>query len=368
MTRVDLMLKPRGKGPTCVGVGFVAVDLVETDADTFAAVGGSCGNVMAILAWLGWHSAPVARLGRDWAADYIRQDLSAAGVDIELLTAEDRIQSPIVIQRFIEDRYGQRSHRFSLMCPECGGWLPRYRPSTLRQATDVIEKKLLPKAFYFDRVSPAALKLARWARDCGAIIVFEPSSIGDERQFQNAVDTCHVLKYSHVPLGHVVDLGAVKAPPIIIETLGADGLRFRWRSRWTELPAFNVPRFRDAAGAGDWCTAGLIHRLVDKGANALNTMHKPRILEALRFGQALAAINCGYEGARGAMMALTQEQMNNALVRLSEPETKPLIEFNDDVEYTLYPPEKICVTCNVNEARVANRSQEGRARKSNSRA
>ena len=367
--RIDLMLKPKINRPSCVGIGLVAVDLVETEANTFAVVGGSCGNVMSILAWLGWHSTPIARLGRDWAADYIRQYFNAEGVDTELLTEEDRIQSPIVIQRFIEDREGQRSHRFSLTCPECGGWLPRFRPSTLKQATYAIEKKLSPRAFYFDRVSPAALKLARWARDCGAFIVFEPPTVGDERQFQNAVDICHVLKYSNDRLGHVVDLGAAKAPPIIVETFGADGLRFRWRSRWIELPAFNVPRFRDAAGAGDWCTAGLIHLLADKGANALGSMRKQRILGALRFGQALAAINCGYEGARGAMMALKKEQMNKALVRLSEPKTEPPIEFDTAAaEYTLYSPEKICVTCNLNGTQMANSSQGNGARKSASHA
>ena len=217
-------------------------------------------------------------------------------------------------------------------------------------------------------MSPAALKLARWARDCGAFIVFEPPTVGDERQFQNAVDICHVLKYSNDRLGHVVDLGAAKAPPIIVETFGADGLRFRWRSRWIELPAFNVPRFRDAAGAGDWCTAGLIHLLADKGANALGSMRKQRILGALRFGQALAAINCGYEGARGAMMALKKEQMNKALVRLSEPKSEPPIEFDAAAEYTLYSPEKICVTCNLNGTQMANSSQGNGARKSASHA
>lgn len=352
MTRIDLMLRPKGKGPTCVGVGFVAVDLVETDADTFAAVGGSCGNVVAILAWLGWHAAPVARLGRDWAADHILKDLTASGVDTEFLNSEDRVQSPIVIQRFVEDRDGQRTHRFSLTCPECGGWLPRYRPSTLRQAIDVIEKNYRPKAFYFDRVSPAALKLARWAKDCGAFIVFEPSMVGHERQFQNAVDICHVLKYSHDQLGHVLDIGEAKAPRIIIETLGRDGLRFRWRSRWTELPAYDVRNFRDAAGAGDWCTAGLIHRLGDQGASALSTLRKPRILSALRFGQALAAINCRFDGGRGAMLALSPKQMNAALARLSEPSTRQTTDLEDAAEYTLYPPEKICRTCVGNPQRT----------------
>jgi hypothetical protein len=76
MTRVDLMLKPATASPTCIGVGFVVADIVEGSVEQFVAAGGSCGNVMAILAWFGWNAAPMSRLGPDWAAKVVRKDLS----------------------------------------------------------------------------------------------------------------------------------------------------------------------------------------------------------------------------------------------------------------------------------------------------
>lgn len=127
MTRIDLLLKPATGSPTCIAVGFVAADIIEGSVEEFAAVGGSCGNVMAILAWLGWNAVPVSRLGRDWAAKIIRRDLGALGADLTGLSDEKSVQTPIVIQRFVKDRTGRQTHRFSLTCPECGGWLPRYR-------------------------------------------------------------------------------------------------------------------------------------------------------------------------------------------------------------------------------------------------
>ena len=148
----------------------------------------------------------------------------------------------------------------------------------------------VPKAFYMDRLSPASLKLATWAREKGALVVFEPSSVGDERQFQKAVDLCHILKFSHDRLGHLRDLREAQQPRIIVETLAEEGLRVRWRGHWSDLPAFTLPVFVDGAGAGDWTTTGLIHQLGTSGAKVFDTLQKPRLLSALRFGQGLAGL------------------------------------------------------------------------------
>jgi len=153
-----------------MGSGFVAADIVEGRTEEFVVAGGSCGNVLAILAWLGWRSYPVARLGRDWAAGIIRKEFQSIGVEGDFLSEEKAVQTPIVIQRFVEDKEGKRVHRFSLACPECGGWLPRFRASTLQQAVEVTQSAVVPKAFYMDRLSPAALKLAGWAKESGALV------------------------------------------------------------------------------------------------------------------------------------------------------------------------------------------------------
>jgi fructokinase len=328
-----------------MGVGFVAADIVEGSTEEFVAAGGSCGNVMTILAWLGWKSYPVVRMGPDWAAGVIRKDFAAHDVRNEFLFKEKSIQTPIVIQRFVEDAKGRRVHRFSLACPECGGWLPRYRALTLRQASDVIESSILPRTLYMDRVSPAALRIASWAKEKGALLVFEPSSIADERQFQRAVDLCHVLKFSQDRLGHVRDLREAHSPKIIIETRAEEGLRLRWRGHWTDLPAFRIPRFVDGAGAGDWTSAGLIHHLGITGAKILDDLQKPRLLAVLRFGQAMAAVNCGFEGARGAMMAMTRPQLAERLLRLAttKPEKPEDAEDNGPREGDI--PKRLCAIC-----------------------
>ncbi len=349
MIRVDLALRPVTNDPACIGVGFVAADIVEGSSEEFVAAGGSCGNVMAILAWLGWKTFPVVRIGPDWAARVIRKDFDALGVRNEFLSQERSIQTPIVIQRFVEDAKGKRVHRFSLACPECGGWLPRYRASTLTQATEVIESSVIPKTLYMDRVSPAALRVATWAKEKGALIVFEPSTIGDERQFQRAVDLCHILKFSHDRLGHMRDIREAQSPKVIVETCAEEGLRLRWRGHWSDLPAFHTPRFLDGAGAGDWCSAGMIHRLGTTGARIVATLQKPRLLAALRFGQALAAVNCGFEGARGAMMAMTRVQLAKRLTTLAAKKPEVVAEVEDLATREGDIPKRLCATCSASD-------------------
>jgi fructokinase len=347
MTRVDLVLKPATSSPVCVGVGFLAADIVQGSVDNFVAAGGSCGNVMAILSWFGWKSVPVARLGHDWAAKVICKDFGSLGISCERIRSENSVQTPIVIQRFVEEADGRRTHRFSLTCPECGGWLPRYRSFTVSQAEALLTESEPPQTLFLDRVSPAALRVAAWARETGALIVFEPSSIGDERQFQKAVDLCHVLKYSHHRFAPLRDLASAQSPRVVVETLAEDGLRVRWRGQWCALPAFQVPRFRDAAGSGDWCSAGLIHFLGTQGSAVFDTLQKPRLLAALRFGQALAAINCGFEGARGAMFALSRKQLAKALTGLASRKPDLLALDEEPGSYDNVVPKKICATCSM---------------------
>lgn len=349
MTDIRLHLN-KTSGTRCWGTGLIAMDIVETENGDFAATGGSCGNVMAILSWLGWVATPVARLGNDVAGDLIRAELGESKIDSHFLSEEPKVDTPIVIQRFTTDSEGRRIHRFSLTCPECRAWLPRHRPITLKQANELCDSNQKPKAYYFDRVSPGALRLAKSANKEGALVVFEPTSVGDEKKFQQAVDLCHILKYAQDRLGHLPDLAVAAAPKIIIETQGQAGLRFRWRNRWTQLDAFPVDNLIDAAGSGDWCSATLINRIGGQGAQGLKNLRKETLVSALRVGQAIASINCQYFGARGAMMALDFRQLNRRLRQLAEPGARAI---DDTAQISGVEPPDFCRRCDPAEAVVS---------------
>lgn len=303
--RIDLRLEKPKTNVAAVGSGFIALDVIEREGGEHFTTGGTCGNVLSILAWLGWKSYPVGRLGKDAAGDFVLEVLADAGVKTAYIRQDSGTPTPIVFQRNIVDKNGRRTHRFAMTCPGCGQWLPRFRPIVRSDAENVrAAMTTKPAAFFFDRVSPGILDLARWARSEGAVVMFEPSSYSDDKSFRNAVELCHVLKFSKERLGNVKDFGNTAFPAIVIETQAEKGLRIRWHDKWTSFDAFDAPRFVDAAGAGDWSSAGFLHIISQRGSLGLAASSKEVIERGVRLGQALSALNCGYEGATGLMVAL----------------------------------------------------------------
>ena len=354
MTRIDLRLEKTRRAPVCVGAGFVALDVIRGESGSFAATGGSCGNVITILAWLGWRARLSSRLGKDVAGDMIVSELASSGVDLNGVVRDERVSTPIVLQRFIARPDGGRIHRYALSCPDCGRWLPRFRPATLHQMAPLLENITDANVCYLDRVTPSSKRLAKAASESGALVMFEPSAIGDERAFQRSVDSCDILKYSYEQLGHVPDLATVSTPKVIIETRGEEGLRVRWRGRWSVLPAFKAPSFKDAAGSGDWCTASLIHSI---GTRGLATLRKVDLEKGLRLGQALAALNCGFEGARGLMAVNRLGTINRALRWLQE-KSPAIPSWPGSLGTPSNAPAEICGACAV-QKRGQEESNEG---------
>jgi fructokinase len=289
------------------GTGLIALDVLLQDenAAIYTALGGSTGNVLAILAFLGWRSFPIAHIGHDSAGKSLLKELKSLGSDTRFLLNQTNIQTPVIYQWPGDD---EKTHRFSFACPLCG---IKRRFSDYGLSQDLVyavtETITEPKVFYFDRVTPLALELAKIYRDRGAVIFFEPSEIrGDAEEMRHALALTHVLKYADDRISNLQDFNLSKVA-VEIQTLGAKGLRFRAPSlatEWVYLPAIGVPYIVDTAGAGDWCSAGLLYKLFSEDnfmSSALFTYNK--LYSALRFGQALSALNCMYEGARGIMYA-----------------------------------------------------------------
>jgi fructokinase len=306
----------------CLGAGFVALDIVRsinghTTERRFA--GGSCGNVLAILAYLGWKSAPIARIGDDQPGREIIKDLEYWSVDTRFLLRETTAQTPIVFQDIVFNRQGAAKHRFSRICPECGARTAGYRPLIQRDIGEFVTSMPSASLFYFDRVAPANLEIAIRTRQNGALVVFEPSGIKDPGLFARCLRACHVFKYSNERLSGVRDAATDAEVPVEIETRGSSGLRVTIRQgrdtvHEEELPAVPAPRLRDAAGSGDWCYAGFVHALLSDRDRLPNLARcQKAVVRALRWGQALAALNCSYEGARGLMYTMPREVMVAAL-------------------------------------------------------
>ena len=308
--------------PTICGTGLIALDVVVTSSTVNSPrfwAGGTCGNVLAVLGFLGWKPVAVGRLKEDAAGEFVSADLARWHVDVRYLSLKPRCSTPIVVEEISKSKAGLPRHRYLWTCPGCGAYLPTFRALPIRIAQELESGLSTPAVFFFDRVSPGILTLARrFARE-GSIIFFEPSAAGEPKYFQEALQLAHVVKYSHQRVRGLVDLLARSSPLLQIETLGEDGLRFRTTAGngpWIEMPSCDVPVVRDTAGSGDWCSAGIISKIGTLRPAGLANISRTELERALRYGQALAAWNCGFEGARGGMYRTTPMKFHRALKKI----------------------------------------------------
>jgi len=270
---------------------------------------------MTILAYLGWKSFPVARLGTDHNARHLLDDLKDCGVETKFIRRAGTGATPVIVVRVTENEDGQYRSRFEWRHPQSGGRLPAYRP--LPKALAEHFSHTLPSAhvFYFDRAVPSSLLLATEMRKRGAVVFFEPSSCKDERMFTACMAVSDIVKYSADRIAEPPKNPESPSPRLEIQTLGSHGLRYRLKQNsnkpgpWKDLEAFSVNNFKDATGCGDWCSAGLIYQIGTTGRDEFLRLNETKIATGLRFGQALAAVNCQFEGARGPMYEFSGDEL-----------------------------------------------------------
>jgi fructokinase len=329
---------PATNRPVIFGTGLITLDVIlnaDTPEQGVLAAGGTCGNVLTALSYLGWDAYPVARLNGDAASVLVQDDLRRWGVELKFATQEPSAPTPVIVQTIDRDKHGRPSHRWSLRCPACRSWLPSFRPVTGKAARTLLDALadtkppgFAPQVFFFDRVSRGAIILAEAFAAQGALVVFEPSGVGDPKLFSEALAVAHVLKYSHERLPDLATTGPSSRRRLLeIETRGAAGLHYRSRllrsGSWYSLEAIPAPKVVDTAGAGDWCTAGALTRLSVAGSAGLADVGAEALRDGIRFGQAVAAMACGYEGARGVMDALSRSKFARDAAALMATKTAP---------------------------------------------
>ncbi len=292
----------------CVGTGLVALDVILNGSPSTPAklcAGGSCGNVMSILAFLGWNSKPIARFSNNNAAKNIFEDLENFKVDTSLISLSDDGATPIIIHRILKDKLGNAKHKFEFKIPNTNTWLPSYKPVLGSAVSTLTLKQSTTNVFYFDRISRSSIDLAKFYKNKGALIFFEPSSFIENNQFKECLEIADIIKYSSDRISNYSQLFPNPIVELEIETLGKEGLKYRRKSNknqdWKSISSFEINNVLDSAGAGDWCTAGIINELGAEGINSFVNLDDIAIEKALMIGQAFGGVNCRYDGARGVM-------------------------------------------------------------------
>jgi len=299
----------KSRPSTVITTGFVALDVIRPPLrqPVQLAAGGSCGNVSADLASLGVAVQLGAKLGLDDEGWAVTEDLAAQGVALKYLERSANVRTPVVIHEVLDGQGALANHRFLFNAPESGEPLPRFTSISDRQAEQVIASGEQPRVLYFDRLSHAIIRLAAWAHDGGSLVFFEPSDVRDLSLLALVIAHVDIIKCSSEREKELRGFAGRARVPIAILTMGARGLRLRsppppGQPDSIQMPAFPIARLTDTAGAGDAVSAALIRRIVL--SETFGQPSRDLLISGLTDGQRLAALNCGFAGARGAFRSL----------------------------------------------------------------
>lgn len=296
-------MKQKHETKKVIGSGLVSLDILMRGYEETVSykVGGTCGNVLMILAYMGWDSYPVARLDKSEQSQMMLDDMQLNGVHNDFVSTLDDGVTPIIIQHNIKDRKGKPTHKFTFRSNK-GNLHLDYKPVLKKTVIKVLDElQFIPSVFFFDRVSAATLAMAKHFKNRGSIVFFEPSAKAKYTNFNNAVIYSDIIKFAEQRL-HDVHFTETYSNKLFIQTLGSKGLRFNLFGKgWQSLPPVPNENIIDTSGAGDWTTATFLNEMLEAGLTDVKELTEENVRQFLSIAQEKASQSCSYEGARGMM-------------------------------------------------------------------
>lgn len=286
-----------------LGAGLVSLDILMRGYEETVSykVGGTCGNVMMILAYLGWESFPVARLNGSDQSQMMLDDMRSHGVHTDFVSTLDDGATPIIIQHNIIDKDGNPTHKFTFQGNR-GSLHLDYKPVMKKTAMAVLDKlQIEPSLFFFDRVSAATLAMSSYFKGKGTLVFFEPSAKASKSDFDKAIASSDIIKFADQRLPDVSFTEAYH-DKLFIQTLGSKGLRFNLFGKgWISLPPVLNNNIMDTSGAGDWTTATFLNEMANEGIASVRELNVGTLKKILAKAQENGSKSCSFEGARGMM-------------------------------------------------------------------
>ncbi len=245
-----------------------------TDKVVLEEVGGTCGNVMSILAWMGWDAKPIACLDDSPQGLKIKDDLKRYGCDCRYVTNTPGGGTTLLLCTHKKTAEGE--HVMSVRAGSPGGSrFPKRHFLRARDEAPAFLESLdeAPAVFFFDDPAAGNRMLAKGLRERGSLIYFEPSRLVSNADFE-AVAVSDIIKFSEE---NIPDVSFTKAyqDKVFIQTMGPKGGRFKYKGKpWKVIEAEPVECVVDTEGAGDWFTASLINNLAESGDFSMDVVKK----------------------------------------------------------------------------------------------
>ena len=272
-----------------------------TDRTVCEEVGGTCGNVMSILAHLGWEAFPEVSLDESPEGAKIADDLRRYGCDCRYVTHTPSGGTTILRCLHKKDAQGNPNMAFRSGSPG-GSRFPRRHFLRVRDEAPAFVEALTvtPAVYFFDDPAPGHRYIAEALRERGTLVYFEPDR-GITPAKIRAATVCDIVKVSDE---NCPDVEPYWGTPLLIQTLGRKGVRFSLMERdWVLLSPAPCGKVVDTEGAGDWTTAIFLDELFKGGYTGMAHLTEEEVARALAAAQQVAAKSIGYMTPKGMITA-----------------------------------------------------------------
>lgn len=257
-------------------------------------VGGTCGNVMCMLSWMGWDARPIASLDDSEEGRKITKDLKHYGCDCRYVTNTPEGGTTMLRCTHKKTVDGKRSMSVRAGSPG-GSRFPKRHFLRARDEAPVFMDQLIevPSVFFFDDPAAGHRYLAREMKRKGCqIVYFELSKVATNADLES-IGVSDVIKFSDE---NVPDVSFTELFPdkVFIQTMGPKGVRYKYKGRpWEVVEALPVREVVDTEGAGDCFTATFINAVAESGLTLSS------IPAAIREAMENASRSVGYFGSKG---------------------------------------------------------------------
>lgn len=300
---VWLMMDYRGKKMRIVGTGLICLDIIHKNEDIILMNGGTCANVLTVLAQLGEEATVlIPRYNTDDQKEFFYKTLEELGVNC-VYYCKTKKNIPRIIEVYDE----RKKHLFYTKCWKCERDLLENRFITQKEAELLMPQIMDNDVFFTDRISSGIKYIAREYMSMNRKVIYEPNSARNLKAVIEMSKLANVVKFStdRISLetaGIILEQCAEGALELVIATRGERGMSFCYRidekhfSEWMEGPSIEFVHIKDTSGAGDWLTAGFLHFW----SQEKYSLEQDKIFNMLKKALELSAICSRIEGAQGA--------------------------------------------------------------------
>ena len=287
---------------TIIGTGIFNLDIIVVreypqwptmrpfvEKEVLQEVGGTCGNVMCMLATMGWKVRPVACLDDSTEGRKITEDLKRFGCDCTYVS--NKPAGGTTLLRCTHKKDADGNHVMSVRAGSPGG--SRFPKRHFLRARDEAPEFLAalkdaPAVFFFDDPAAGNRALAKGLKERGALVYFEPSRVASNADI-DAIGLSDFIKFSDE---NVPDVSFSDAFPdkVFIQTMGAGGVKIKEKGgAWYVLEGVKNDSVVDAEGAGDTFTSAFVNAMADGET----------VADAAREAMTMASRSVGFLGSKG---------------------------------------------------------------------